>query len=420
MKKIFISLAICLQILVTSCSSDEAKTGADLLFQKNIDGVPVLLGADGDAPYVAMLDADGDLKGKFDCVPDFSVNGIFKVPQYGYSTNSWGDRYRDINKLTYMLYSLSDCEPIGDAVFKNVGYYVDGCIPVVTEDKEFAVVDNKGKVRFLMDKTTGKEVKGCMTFYSYKRLGVTIGDKLGFIDTDGKLVIPAKYDKVTWFINGYALVCIVKDENVTAMVIDTDGNQVSKFTDVDDTAFFNGKYVAFKNDNKYLIFDMDGEKKAVIDNSQVEGIVDIADNAIIFRGSYKYGATGTGSGVMNFDGKIVIAVENSALFRLSSSEFLAVNPSGMLNGESIGIIDDEGEEEERENVSFNSFEYYPQIGILAGDKIEKQSYGQINKSIPVQLFDIGKAHVYDTNGKKKNDTSFRFIKGYELTYHLSK
>lgn len=418
MNKIFLSLALCLQFLVTACSSDDNTKGADMGFERNIDGVPVLLGADGSEPYVAMLDADGDFKGKFDCVPDFSVNGIFKVPQVGYSTNSVGDRYRDYDKITYMLYSLSDCEPIGDAVFKNVGYYVDGCIPVVTEDKEFAVVDNKGEVRFLMDKTIGKEVKSCMTFYSYKRLGVKIEGKYGFIDTDGKLVIPAKYDNGTWFMNGYALVWNVKDEDVTAMIIDTDGNQVSKFTDVDGKAFFNGKYVAFKNDNKYLIFDMEGEKKAVIDNSQVEGIYDIADNAIIFRGPYKHGAKGTGSGVMNFDGKIVIAVENSALFRLSSSEFLAVNPSGMYNGESIGIINEEGEEEEREHLSFNNFEYYPQIGILAGDKIEKQSYGQINISLPVQIFDIGKAYVYDTNGKKKNDTSFRFGK-FKLLYQLS-
>ncbi|MCM1074845.1 MAG: hypothetical protein NC356_04145 [Ruminococcus sp.] len=50
-----------------------------------------------------------------------------------------------------------------------------------------------------------------------------------------------------------------------------------------------------------------------------------------------------------------------------------------------------------EHVEFNKFEYYPQIGILAGN---------------------GEDYLYDLEGKKKSDFSFKFKKD-RLNYFLS-
>ena len=50
------------------------------------------------------------------------------------------------------------------------------------------------------------------------------GDKWGFVDKTGKLVVPCKWDEVDWFHNGKAKVW---DYHHNVFLIDTQGNIVA-------------------------------------------------------------------------------------------------------------------------------------------------------------------------------------------------
>ena len=213
MKKVIKYIAAVMFLtLASACSSDDATTGADMGFEKNIDGVPVLCGTEGSAPYAAMLTADGELKGKFDAMPGFSVNGIFAV------CVSYLDTDRDRvthpkREVRVALYKLSDCKPIEGAVFKRAGYYSDGLIPVITEDDEYAVVDKKGETKFLMREAVGKEIEKCGTFYSDGLLKVKgQNGKWGYIDKKGEVIVPFKYDNTMWYMYGYTIVWNLKNK----------------------------------------------------------------------------------------------------------------------------------------------------------------------------------------------------------------
>ncbi|MDB5272383.1 MAG: repeat-containing protein [Chitinophagaceae bacterium] len=132
----------------------------------------------------------------------------------------------------------------------------EGLAPIYdVEKKQFYFINPKGETlpveisnfRLIEGFGFGAELVG----YSDGLVPVKIGEKWGYLNTQGKLSIPAKYERVTEFNNGYA--------NVSAdgkfLVLDTKGTE----TPVDAPGLvelkpFSEKYAAFRTADKKLGF----------------------------------------------------------------------------------------------------------------------------------------------------------------------
>jgi hypothetical protein len=126
----------------------------------------------------------------------------------------------------------------------------DSGIALVSIDKEWFYINTKGE-KILTDIKTDK-------FYDFQEGFAIIrqGDKVGFINTSGKVIVPTKFNKVFNFENGYAKV----REGEKWGLIDASGNYFVK-TEYDGVSNFYGTVVANIGNRQGLI--VNGEFKEV-------------------------------------------------------------------------------------------------------------------------------------------------------------
>jgi len=152
-----------------------------------------------------------------------------------------------------------------DATFKKViGFSEEGFAAFYdAKTKQFGFINTKGEPLnteikdYKLIEIFGFGMKGFKDGFA----AVKVGEKWGFINTEGKLAIPAKYDKVTLFDQGYATAKVgekfmVVDQNGAEFPVDIPG-----LVDVND---FSELYASFKTDADQVGF-IDGHGNIVIE-----------------------------------------------------------------------------------------------------------------------------------------------------------
>lgn len=201
-------------------------------------------------------------------------------------------------------------KPFGDS-YKEAGIFIEDVAPVVAKDQPISFIDKDGETAFVLDKVDGKIVSHCSNF-SCGRANFKAGGYWGYIDTDGKVVIPAKYIQPVDFSDDVAVVTDKKYEKMEKEqrqmdVIDTQGNVLFsiKGTDyLDISGYFQDGVMFVKVGNK----DDDDFKGALIDKTGKE-VLEATDKLRDFnwkRGDKFIFNDGDACGIMNMEGEVVV------------------------------------------------------------------------------------------------------------------
>jgi len=151
-----------------------------------------------------------------------------------------------------------------DAKYKKcIGFSEEGYAAIYDGGaKQFFFINLKGEslpteiTGFKLIEILGFGMKGFYDGFA----AVKVGDRWGFLNTDGKLAIPVKYEKVTVFNSGYA--AVQRDKKF--FVLDHKGTEFPvDFAGIVDLNEFSEKLASFKTDAGLIGF-IDGTGKIVI------------------------------------------------------------------------------------------------------------------------------------------------------------
>jgi hypothetical protein len=140
----------------------------------------------------------------------------------------------------------------------------EGLAPIYdTEKRQYYFINAKGET--LTTEISGYRLIDGFGFdlsgFSNGLVAVKLGEKWGYMNTQGKLIIPAKYEKVTEFNSGYAT-AVVDGKQI---VLDTKGTEVPiEGTGLLEVKPFIEKYAPFKTADKKLGFIGTDGKVAVL------------------------------------------------------------------------------------------------------------------------------------------------------------
>lgn len=292
--------ALCLiglMAMMVSCASENAGGDEKILieyiaYQTEKDGKWGLIGLDGQV-LVAP---------KWDETPTDAAQGRFFAKEDS-------------------LYSLYTTDPtpqrVGDEKYKSAGIFCNGLCPVVKPGMWPQYIDRDGNVVIDCKEYGGIGVENAGSFNEGLAKVELKNGKLGFIDTSGKLVIPAKYGYVRTFQNGYCIVRYDKlsldsdvDDGYTWYVIDKKGNELfaakSTTMDYDGDYQKNGLIMATYKDGK--------EKKKVLVNAKGEKVLALeCDDAGELKGDLFVFERNGMWGVMNIKGEVVVPAKYESL-----------------------------------------------------------------------------------------------------------
>lgn len=227
--------------------------------------------------------------------------------------------------------------------------------------------------------------------------------KFGYIDTTGKLVIPAKYGIADYFYGGYASVCLGDKWGV----IDKTGKAVIPIR-YDFAAMQNG-YARVENNGEYSILDANGNviiPEGVYDHigGVVDGLISVQKNGV---DSYKHGFIDT-------TGKVVVPLQYDYAY-----EF--------INGYSMVRLDDKwGLVDTKGNVMIpleydSAGPFYD--GLSCVEKDGKYGYCDTSGNVVIPLiydeaysFENGLAEVREGNYRGCIDTSGKEVVPVEYNY----
>ena len=175
---------------------------------------------------------------------------------------------------------LAQAKPAGSDLWGYINEKGDQVIPPAfkscfrfTESGYAAVSDPDTKEDYFID-TKGQRLKtevsgfehmsglggGDQQGFHFGLAAVRVGKKWGFMDMTGKMVIPAKYDKVDAFEGPFTMVGVGKQ----LLILGTDGTETPmKDPKVVDVRSFHEGLAPFKTSDKMMGF-MDGQQKVVI------------------------------------------------------------------------------------------------------------------------------------------------------------
>lgn len=336
--KTHFSLAALLISLVVFSSCDK-KSGYD-----KIDLIPVKTSDNGNW---SMINSDGEIvyEDEFKHHPTLSYNGYFSVEESdGYSLYKSGGKKPEIVKGLEGLYSI--------------GYVEDGLIPITKKGERISVADTDGKIQFELKPINGKEVIACNIGFSEGLLPIQLDNDLwGYVDKSGKSVINAKYDNVSSFNGGLALV----EKDGIYQVINKKGDtqfKLNKDMDIHFTSFGQINfyedfclYVRY-NDCIYSI-DKKGEKTKL--PGKVYSIRGVNDGLIIFTNEeHEYG-------LMTTDGKELIRPKYESLQFAEDGLLIACKH----DSDNSVLINKDGDV--KETIDYKDIFYLNKFGYIAED-----------------------------------------------------
>lgn len=292
-----------------------------------VDYVPFKV-AENDNWGMISVGGEALFEDEFENRPSISVNGVFSV------TNDEGE-------MTY-YFAGKKPKPISDDIYIRGGYYTDGVIPVVKQERSVSFINKEGKELLSLDAVEGKRITAVNAYFSDGlMLFMTEDDKYGYINSKGQIVVKPIYDKATPFNEGLAIVGKKKSESDKTQytIINTTGKELTDFrTDLDfiPFAFTDGVFV---NGNK--VFDKNGQL-AFRSPSKWKWISPYYNGAAIFQENERFG-------LINKEGKMIIRAKYDFGIRKVGNGYIGINTSdGKYN---VAFFDnDENRLEELEDI----------------------------------------------------------------------
>ena len=210
-------------------------------------------------------------------------------------------------------FSADGLAPIYDTKAKQYYFINTKGEKIATEIKDFKLID-----RF------GFDLEG----FNDGLIPIRQGEKWGYLNADGKLAIPAKYDHVTGFSSGYA----VADISKKFIILNTSGNEFPvEEGGILDVKEFREDLAPYKAANKKFGF-LDGTGKVVI-KPQFESVGYFVDGLAWAK------AADDKAGYINKTGEWVIKPQFTAAKEFDSSTGLA----RVKTGDSWGYVNKSGE-----------------------------------------------------------------------------
>jgi hypothetical protein len=227
---------------------------------------------------------------------------------------------------------ISSCGGTDNSIEKNV------LIPVTGNDT-YMYVNNRGE-------TMIPEVNVLETSAFYGNYAVVGKEKKGFIDKNGKLIIPMQYDEATIISEGLAFVKETRG-STTVIAIDTKGKEVFRLQDTSNARRFSEGLAAFK-DNKTSLWGFVDKTGKVVIEPQFEDVGDFSCGLAVV-GLKRYFGTIENYGFIDVKGKMVIDPEfitadrSIANIRFTADGYCIVTIGDKGRSQQIGFINTKGE-----------------------------------------------------------------------------
>lgn len=389
MRKSFINAAIAAVTMMATVACSSGPKG-------EIDYIPVKVESDGDW---GMLGADGKMlfDNEFKNATSSVVEGLFLAKE--------GD------DLT-LYKALAAPVPLG-AEFENliaVGIPSEGKVVVIDKDNNcFVAGTADGAKKFTMP----TDIVLCHASFKEGLLGVVNKNaKWGYVDETGKLVIPCKYDGISPFSEGFAVVASIANDKTSLQIINTKGETVARVKNKvrlasDEPKFVNGRIPAVNADGQFGFVTTEGNFEKC--SSKVKSIGKVDNGRFIFQNAdQKYGC-------MDFNGNILIQPRYEELnFIPSGDKFLArVNKTfSLLNAK--GEKEREFSEYQQMHVGIGTFPIFASPGnsweILnqEGNPLTQETFAEVgaqkvrfNREFMVCLKDLDQSLVEEIHSTIK-------------------
>ena len=320
LKKIMFLLTL---LFIVSCSNETEKSRiTHLPFQSSENGRWGLVGIDGKVLF----------EEEFKEMPTPAANGRFFVKNS--STDLWE-----------MYTAEANPKKIGDE-YLSVSDFVTTVTPVVKKGERICLIDVNGNVKTILDKVNKKNIVSCSTFIKGYAIIIDEDDKYGVIDTEGKVIINPKYDRLTpvgddrFIVKKESLYEVIDKAGKVLMSIEVgDGKRYSRFEENASTSSYfavcttingerewgyidinkdvvvkpskkisyisrvQGDYFIFKNDNGYGVADFKGN--TIIRTKYDE--LDWCGNGLLQAYKYDYNVENVVCSIINLKGEKVVS-----------------------------------------------------------------------------------------------------------------
>ena len=279
----------------------------------DIDGVPFKSSENG---KWGMLRPDGSIlfEEEFKDEPTVAHDGRFYV--------------RNGNGLWEIFTAEENPVKVGDE-YVSLGEYYDGVAPAVRKNEKISLIDKKGNIIAVLDKSGSKPITK-MTNFHYGYALFKAGDATGIVNTNGKILLEAKkYCKIYHIAPTRFLALDIKykddvdEHNYIYDIIDPSGYPRGTIK----MAKYNQIYVL---DDGYIGIEQtsDGEKLFGIMNlsgeiivkptNQIKGLYGYKDGKIIFSNGEHYG-------IRTIEDKVLIRAKYDAIRWAASDAIWAIS-----------------------------------------------------------------------------------------------
>ena len=257
---------------------------------------------EGDSLYGMM-----NLNGEVICKPQFK-----KEP-----TEASCDRFfvQDDDNL-WELYTLEAIpKSVNGKKYYDVGAFVDGLCPVTEPDSYPKYINVDGEVVFEAKEYEGKRIIQVHNFCNGMAVIRTEDDLFGYMDKNGVVVIPPKYDLAKPFYTENALADLPlepgkSEESQNWVILDKSGNEVFKTR----KSKMNRKLVGFEPNNLTIVSMKDDEKFALINNKgEKVCMLDIKQVKSFYGDLINFKDDDFKCGLMDTEGKVVIEPDYSVM-----------------------------------------------------------------------------------------------------------
>ena len=283
-----------------------------------------------------------DTKGNEKIFKKFSYAGIFKEDLAIVKLLGEREQYSFIDEKGELAFGKT---------YRNVSVFSEGLAWVTPHNSYPIAIDKNGREKIAIKNAEHVKIfKEGLSAYSVKD---SVGEKWGFVDTDGKTVIPPQFYDTGNFSEG---LCAVKDEEGNWKYIDKKGT--IKIDKSYDTAFdfLNGKaIISDQFEQKFGIIDTKG---TIVMDTKLDSIVYDRKDFLIKKDEKWGWIDGTG--------KIVIEPKFEDASPFGESDLAVVKQNGLY-----GFIDKKG----NVKIEFQYQKAYPFIGDMAYVETKNSQYG---------------------------------------------
>lgn len=304
-----VALMAALVCMFTSCDKENGSSS-----RFNLEYLAVQMEKDG---KWSIVDADGKIVVDNEYAAGDVISRVYDDGIYWVKS---GDKYR--------LFSIDSPKmPLTKEEYDSVTLFADGRAFVSHTGEPIQMIDNKGKVVL----TLPRDVKSINCFFNGLARFKDSKDKYGYMNTDGKTVVEAKYNYAIDFNNGHA--CVKETEDGKWIIIDTKGNktgEIDKRHKVKTDGTISEILDVYDNESEILSFvDYNGETVIKPQKDFVNTFGYISDYCVVYTKDSE-------KGVINKAGEFII--------RAGKYDFIypILSESGkfiVMSGDKWGLVD---------------------------------------------------------------------------------